>query len=78
MSIVVSRAHIRVDSVLGASTRSAINPRGLVLAPPQRMDSLTPQEMIDEVRQVAIRKASLPAAQMLLRGALAGGILANA
>lgn len=42
------------------------------------MDYLTPQEVIDEARQVAVRKASLPAAQMLLRGALAGGILAYA
>jgi formate/nitrite transporter len=42
------------------------------------MDYVTPQDAIEEARQVAIRKAALPAAQMLLRGALAGGILAYA
>jgi len=42
------------------------------------MDCLTPQDTIDEARQLAIRKAALPISQMLLRGALAGGILAYA
>jgi formate/nitrite transporter len=42
------------------------------------MDHLTPQDTINEVRQIAIRKASLSEGQMLLRGALAGGILAYA
>jgi formate/nitrite transporter len=42
------------------------------------MDCLTPQDTIDEARQLAIRKASLPAAQMVLRGAIAGGVLAYA
>ena len=42
------------------------------------MDYLAPQDVINEARQIAVRKASLPAGQMLLRGALAGGILAYA
>ena len=42
------------------------------------MDYLTPPDAINEARQLAARKAALPAAQMLLRGALAGGILAYA
>jgi formate/nitrite transporter len=42
------------------------------------MDSVSPQETINEARQIAIRKASLPLGQMLLRGVLAGGILAYA
>jgi formate/nitrite transporter len=42
------------------------------------MDYLSPQDTIDNVRQIAIRKASLSEGQMLLRGALAGGILAYA
>ena len=42
------------------------------------MDYVTPQDVLDETRRVAIRKAALPTAQMLLRGAIAGGILAYA
>jgi formate/nitrite transporter len=42
------------------------------------MDYVTPQDTINDARQAAIRKASLPRGQMLLRGALAGGILAYA
>jgi len=42
------------------------------------MDSLTPQQTIDEARAAAIRKAALSTPQLLLRGALAGGILAYA
>jgi formate transporter len=42
------------------------------------MDCLMPQDVINEARQLARRKTSLPIAQMLLRGALAGGILAYA
>jgi formate/nitrite transporter len=42
------------------------------------MDCLTPHETITEARQSAARKASLTTGQMLLRGALAGGILAYA
>src|SRR5215469_7335071 len=42
------------------------------------MDYLTPQDTINEVRQIAVRKVSLSEGQMLLRGALAGGILAYA
>lgn len=42
------------------------------------MDYVTPQDAIDEVRGLAVRKASLTTAQLLLRGALAGGILAYA
>jgi formate/nitrite transporter FocA (FNT family) len=39
------------------------------------MDYVNPQDAINEVRQVAVRKASLPMGQMLLRGALAGAFL---
>jgi formate/nitrite transporter len=42
------------------------------------MDCLTPHETITEARQSAARKASLTTGQMMLRGALAGGILAYA
>jgi formate transporter len=42
------------------------------------MDYVSPHDTIDDARQTAIRKASLPRGQMLLRGALAGGILAYA
>src|SRR5215467_15889478 len=57
---------------------STANSRGLLLARRTRMDYLTPQDVLDEARAVAIRKASLPTAQLLLRGAIAGGILAYA
>jgi formate/nitrite transporter len=52
--------------------------RGLFLAQRSRMDYVAPQDLINEARQIAVGKASLPAGQMLLRGALAGGILAYA
>jgi len=42
------------------------------------MDYLTPKDAIAEARQIAARKAGLSTAQLLLRGALAGGILAYA
>jgi len=42
------------------------------------MDYVTPQDTINEARTLAIRKASLSTGQLLLRGALAGGILAYA
>src|SRR5215831_12804351 len=42
------------------------------------MDYVTPQDTIDDARALARRKAALPAGQLLLRGALAGGILAYA
>jgi formate/nitrite transporter len=42
------------------------------------MDYVSPQETVNDARQLAKRKASLPVGQMLLRGALAGGILAYA
>jgi formate/nitrite transporter len=42
------------------------------------MDCLTPHETINEARQSAARKGSLTTGQMLLRGALAGGILGYA
>jgi formate/nitrite transporter len=42
------------------------------------MDYVNPQEAINEARAVAVRKASLPTRQMLLRGALAGGFLGYA
>src|SRR5215469_16263586 len=42
------------------------------------MDYLTPQDTINEVRQIAVRKVSLSEGQMLMRGGLAGGILAYA
>ena len=42
------------------------------------MDYVSPQDIINDVRQVAIRKASLPASQMMLRGALAGAFLGYA
>ena len=42
------------------------------------MDYVNPQDTINEVRQVAVRKASLPMGQMLLRGALAGAFLGYA
>ncbi len=73
-----SRADVRVDSVERVST----NPRWIrvdcFLLPRRRMDCLTPQDAINEARRIAIYKAGLPAAQMVLRGALAGGILAYA
>jgi formate/nitrite transporter len=51
---------------------------GLYLAAPVVMDHVSAQDIISEARQVAMRKASLSTGQMLLRGALAGGILAYA
>src|SRR5579864_9381532 len=42
------------------------------------MDYVNPRDTINEVRQVAVRKASLPTGQMLLRGALAGALLGYA
>jgi formate transporter len=42
------------------------------------MDYVTPQDTINDARALAQRKASLSAGQLLLRGALAGGILAYA
>jgi formate/nitrite transporter len=42
------------------------------------MDCVSPQDAINEVRQLALRKASLPVGQMLLRGALAGAFLGYA
>jgi formate/nitrite transporter len=42
------------------------------------MDYVNPQELVSEVRQVAVRKCALSTGQMLIRGALAGGILAYA
>ena len=51
---------------------------GLHLAAPVVMDHVSAQDIISEARQLAMRKASLSTGQMLLRGALAGGILAYA
>ena len=42
------------------------------------MDHVSAQETMASVRQVARQKASLPTTQMLLRGALAGGLLGYA
>ena len=42
------------------------------------MDYVTPQETANDIRQLAVKKASLSATQLLLRGVLAGGILAYA
>jgi formate/nitrite transporter len=42
------------------------------------MDYVSPQDMVNEVRHLAIRKSALSISQMLIRGALAGGILAYA
>ena len=42
------------------------------------MDHLNPRDTMTAVRQLARQKAALPPAQMLLRGALAGGLLAYA
>jgi formate transporter len=42
------------------------------------MDYVSPQDAINDARLTAARKAALPRGQMLLRGALAGGILAYA
>jgi formate/nitrite transporter len=42
------------------------------------MDYVSPHDTINDARQAAVRKASLTPGQMLLRGALAGGILAYA
>jgi formate transporter len=53
--------------------------RGVVLAVSVRsMDYVTPHDTIREAVSIAVRKASLSRGQMLLRGALAGGILAYA
>src|SRR4051812_4702825 len=43
-----------------------------------QMDYVSPQDMVDEVRRGAVRKSALSPPQMLIRGALAGGILAYA
>ena len=42
------------------------------------MDHVSAPETIEAIRQVARQKAALPPPQMLLRGALAGGLLAYA
>src|SRR5437667_7330156 len=42
------------------------------------MDHVSAQEMMASARQAARQKASLPTMQMLLRGALAGGLLGYA
>jgi formate transporter len=42
------------------------------------MDYVTPHDTIQEASLISVRKASLSRSQMLLRGALAGGILAYA
>ena len=42
------------------------------------MDHLSAAETVAAARQIARQKAALPPAQMLLRGALAGGLLAYA
>jgi formate/nitrite transporter len=42
------------------------------------MDYVSPQEAITEARAVAVKKAALTAGQLLLRGTVAGGILAYA
>src|SRR2546426_5994681 len=42
------------------------------------MDHVSAQETMASVRQAARQKASLPTTQMLLRGALAGGLLGYA
>jgi formate/nitrite transporter len=42
------------------------------------MDYLAPRDTMDEARRTAARKSALAVGQMLLRGALAGGILAYA
>src|SRR6266550_3706265 len=42
------------------------------------MDHLSAQDTMTAARQAARHKASLPATQMLLRGALAGGLLGYA
>jgi len=51
---------------------------GLCLAVAAVMDHVSAQDVIAEARQVAVRKASLSAGQLLLRGALAGGLLGYA
>ena len=48
------------------------------MLPRGSMDYLTPRDTINEARQTAARKSALTIGQMLLRGALAGGILAYA
>src|SRR5881397_978352 len=42
------------------------------------MDCVSAHDVIHEAKQAAIRKASLPVGQMLLRGALAGAFLGYA
>src|SRR5204862_6634359 len=42
------------------------------------MDFVSAHDVMHEAKQAAIRKASLPVSQMLLRGALAGGLLGYA
>ena len=42
------------------------------------MDYVNPHEAVNGAREAALRKASLPIAQMLLRGALAGAFLGYA
>lgn len=51
---------------------------GLARARCNTMDALSSHDMLNDVRQAAARKASLSNSQMILRGALAGGILAYA
>src|SRR5919204_2245577 len=55
------------------SIRSLSNRKGS-----SSMDHLNARETVAAVRQIARQKGSLPPAQMLLRGALAGGLLAYA
>src|ERR1051326_4103499 len=66
------------DIVVGEPTAFLRKTRGALLAPRSRMDYVTPADTINEARALATRKAGLSIAQMLLRGALAGGILAYA
>jgi formate transporter len=65
------------------SPRTAVLVRILLMArtmAAERMvvDYVSPHEAVSEARQIGIRKASLPAGQMLLRGALAGAFLGYA
>jgi formate/nitrite transporter len=74
MSIDAANVDIVVESCQGPS--GAVH--WFASCSSRTMDYVTPQDAINEARALALRKASLSTGQLLLRGTLAGGILAYA
>jgi formate transporter len=75
----VSAASLASDTFVARTIDTASKTRWCTSCSTSRtMDYVTPQDTINDARALAMRKASLPAGQLLLRGALAGGILAYA